>query len=300
MKIAISIPTYNRKNALEKLLEQVVFEIRDCEHLFKIYIFDNNSNDGTELLFKTKFNQDFFVYSKNERNFGILFNITKAITLPVEDFVLVLPDDVYLKTNGLKRIVNLLNREKPDLVILNRFDEKQTDDRTYSDLKIFYSENFHKITWLGGYIYNSNSFKNRDFYRISNTWFPHIEYTFLNVGNITKISYIYNDFIEKNPDIKDTYVLIDHWYNISTYLDHLMYDYNIDIRQGGYHTFLEYMMDFIQKSIKDNLLKSDDRGKIDLMMNKFRYYSLWMFFKLKKVSILKEMKEKLKITHEKK
>ena len=72
-KLTIAIPTYNRKDLLERCLNSIIPQMdKDIE----IFISDNASSDGTEEMVREKFNYPFIRYRKNEENIGSDRNFT--------------------------------------------------------------------------------------------------------------------------------------------------------------------------------------------------------------------------------
>jgi glycosyltransferase involved in cell wall biosynthesis len=273
MKLAISIPTYNRKDSLTTLLESVFKETENLptDVQIEVWIFDNCSTDDTEDFVKSNFAGHNIKYLRNEMNYGFLVNITRAIFVPVSDYLLLLPDDSILEKGALKRVTDMLRAQQPDLLILNRYDN--CDDKTYSDVFDFFEEHFNTITWMGGYVYSKKAFSNRNFFEVSKTWFPHVEYVFNNRENITKIIYLKNDVARKNEGIADTYLRLDHLYNILVYLDYIYYRYGIKITMNSYKKFLDWIEEQLVLSATDRSFYIENQNRIDRMIEKYLIYS---------------------------
>lgn len=280
MNLAISIPTYNRKEALKLLLNSIIREIKEIQTDFKIniFIFDNCSTDGTEDLIKEIKNNHNINYYKNEINYGLLINVTKAIFEPTSDYLLLLPDDAILEKKSLKRIIDVIQNQQPDIIVLNRIDN--FGDKIYSDIGNFFNAHFNKITWLGGYVYNQKSFQNKNFFRVSKSWFPHIEYIFNNKENVKKIIYLKNDIVRKNENIPDTYLSIDHWYNILTYLDYINYEYEIKIKRNAYKKFLDMIETNLISAMSNKPYYLENKNKVDSITNRYPIYSFSSYIKL--------------------
>lgn len=280
MNLAISIPTYNRKEALKLLLNSIFREIKEIQTDFKIniFIFDNCSTDGTEDLIKEIKNNHNINYFKNEINYGFLINITKAIFVPISDYLLLLPDDVILEKKSLKRIIDVIQNQQPDIVVLNRFDNY--DDKIYGDIGNFFNAHFNKITWMGGYVYNQKSFRNKNFFSVSKSWFPHVEYIFNNKENVKKIIYLKNDIVRKNENIPDTYLLIDHWYNILVYLDYINYEYGVKIKRNAYKEFLDMIKGNLINVISNKSHYMENQNKVDSIIDKYAIYSFSSYIQI--------------------
>lgn len=286
MNLAISIPTYNRKEALELLLNSIFREIEEIQTNFEIniFLFDNYSTDGTEDLIKGIKNIYNIHYYKNEMNYGAGINITKAMFMPTSDYLLLLPDDAILEKKSLKRIIDVIQNQQPDIIALNRFDN--FGDKTYSDIGNFFNEHFNKITWMGGFVYNQKSFRNKNFCRVSTSWFPHIEYIFNNKENVKKIIYLKNDIVRKNEDIPDCYLPIDHWYNIIKYLNYINYEYGVKIKCNAYKKFFDMIEIKLINAINNKSYYMENQNKIDSIINKYVTYSISSYIKMLKRKLI--------------
>lgn len=116
--LSICIPTYNRKNILEKCLKSFINEAYYLN--IPVIISDNNSNDWTNILLKNiskKYsNIQYFIQNENKWiDFNMLFVADKCIT----KYWLWLWDDDLIIKNKLIEILNYLKTNNYDAIFLN-------------------------------------------------------------------------------------------------------------------------------------------------------------------------------------
>ena len=91
MRFSICIPTYNRKEILQKTVDEI---LESNNLVFDLVVCDNFSTDGTEEFCKDKQKKDGrFKYYRNERNIGISGNIQKCIENSETDYIYLLSDE---------------------------------------------------------------------------------------------------------------------------------------------------------------------------------------------------------------
>jgi len=109
-KLTITIPAYNQTLYLRKLLESLKEQTFQDFNL--VIIDDQSSEDYPDLL--KDFAGDFAIrYIRNERNFGAIGNMFKAINFPVEtDYIVCLHEDDFLHNDYLQLAVTLLEENE--------------------------------------------------------------------------------------------------------------------------------------------------------------------------------------------
>ena len=110
--IEIAVLTYNRKAYLEKMLESLVAQTVSG---FKISIFDNASDDGTDALvedFISKNPTQNIHYFKNEKNLGQDGNFAKAVKNTSATYTIVSHDDDMFHPRFVEIAFKILNKEK--------------------------------------------------------------------------------------------------------------------------------------------------------------------------------------------
>ncbi len=183
--LSFAIPTYNRANSLEKLLNNVLPQAKELKDDVEICISDNGSTDNTREVvagFKNKYPDLTIKYSKNKENLGVDANIIKVADMCDGDFVWTFGDDDLIVSSGLNAVVSFLKKNKENyikdigLIVLrvkSYFIDKQTGKKTiYVDtfdknkpetIKIDRKEviglSFPQIAFLSILIYNNSLLK---------------------------------------------------------------------------------------------------------------------------------------------
>ena len=102
-KLSILIPTYNRRDRLEKTFPGLISNSsKDIEFI----IVDNNSKDSTEEFFKKYCKKDSRIkYFKNHSNIGPNRNIYRAYLESKSDWITIFPDDDFIKKEFLDELL---------------------------------------------------------------------------------------------------------------------------------------------------------------------------------------------------
>jgi Glycosyl transferase family 2 len=164
--LTISIPVYNRKEEVEKLLESIVLQksFNENINLVEVVITDNASTDWTFDLVKTyskKF-PNIHIYRNNE-NIGMTRNFIQTINNSVWKYVWLFWSDDLLASNSLTVILEVLQRFDPDL-LLNKYtiwSSNMNWEYGYIywniDIKWFHGLNDF-INYLSTYLKDNNSY----------------------------------------------------------------------------------------------------------------------------------------------
>lgn len=142
--LSICIPTYNKKNQLNSLLEYLIKQ--DISNI-KIIVIDNASTDGTDIMMKEFTTNSQIIYKRNKRNFGFDGNVLRLIEegKKYSKYSLWLGDDDAPTKDFFIDIIKLLKTNNPDIVMLNFFISNSSEQMTY--LEQDYVENdFAKFT----------------------------------------------------------------------------------------------------------------------------------------------------------
>ena len=111
-RVAISIPTYNRKEYLENLLESIDNQIgisEDFKKFFGVYVCDNASDyDVAALLLNYSTEIQFH---RHQTNLGAQFNIDYAYSWPEAEYVWVIGDDEVLAPGALSIVREILSKK---------------------------------------------------------------------------------------------------------------------------------------------------------------------------------------------
>ena len=126
--LEIIIPTFNRKQHIERTLKQLLAEnspVRDCS----ITVVDNASTDGSDEIIEGFVKQYKNVeHIRNPRNIGLGGNIAKCYALAKAPYVWVLGDDDSFKWNTWYEIENALKTGDYDLLLTRKRDLKGTSN----------------------------------------------------------------------------------------------------------------------------------------------------------------------------
>ena len=117
MKVSCVIVTYNRKELLQECLEAVLNQTYEVN---KIYVIDNNSTDGTYLLFtKENILSDRIEYIKLNENLGGAGGFEKGmknIDYSETDWVWIMDDDTIPTNTALEELLNCNEKLKDEKV----------------------------------------------------------------------------------------------------------------------------------------------------------------------------------------
>lgn len=113
MKLAILIPTYNRKTYLMENLAMLAGFIRQIRKLDRICIIisDNCSTDGTEMAVRTFIEENSEIkveYYLNEQNIGIGANIFKVFGLARSEYAMFVGDDDFISCEYLHHVMQAI------------------------------------------------------------------------------------------------------------------------------------------------------------------------------------------------
>lgn len=116
--LAFCIPTYNRSEILEEVLEDLISKIKD--YGFFILISDNFSTDDTKIIVnKFMLKYEYIIYNQQTENLGADKNIQSTLKLFKANYYWLIGDSACLKNKSLLPILNFINVEKPDAYIIN-------------------------------------------------------------------------------------------------------------------------------------------------------------------------------------
>ena len=168
--LSICIPTYNRKVRLEALLKNL---IAWNKNEIPIIVFDNASNDGTDVMVRKYVNK--IIYLRNTENLGHDGNYLRLIEdgKKYSKYSLWLGDDDCVTEDFFDDIPTILKNEEPDLVVLNQ---------------IHYSNNFFQIVRriIGGkknVLNNNKDVIVRDIKYFYNVFYDKLSFGILVVNN---------------------------------------------------------------------------------------------------------------------
>jgi len=115
--LTVAIPTFNRPDSLEKIIIQLS---KEKNRSFLILISDDGSSDVTMVMVK-KYQKKMpnLVYSKNKSNLGFTENIIKIYELAKTRYIWFLSDDETVLSGTIYKILKVLDKYKPTIVLFN-------------------------------------------------------------------------------------------------------------------------------------------------------------------------------------
>lgn len=119
--LTIAIPTFNRAELLDKQLSWLAQAIKGCESDCEILISDNCSTDNTEFVIKkwqAIISNVSFKSNRNNKNIGLMSNITYCINNASSKYLWVIGDDDEIQEKALSYVVHNL-KLYPDLTLLS-------------------------------------------------------------------------------------------------------------------------------------------------------------------------------------
>ena len=109
-KISVSLLVFNEKHSLEKTIIKAYKELEKLYLEFELWIFDNCSNDGTDVLVNSLLKKyKNLRYYKQEKNFGYAINFQTALKLPVSDYKFVIDGDGQYDLEDVKECIEILD-----------------------------------------------------------------------------------------------------------------------------------------------------------------------------------------------
>lgn len=173
--LSICIPTYNRKDKLEEMLNIMIPKI--SEYNIPIYISDNCSNDDTEqLIFGIKKVYKNIVYTKNTQNIGFDRNFEKVIKLSNTKYQWILGDDDIVEESTIDELINALDKNYKILVLNRRgFNGLSIEsDLEYSSKEIILSEKGGHISYISTLVISKEVSEDFDFCNYYGSEFIHL------------------------------------------------------------------------------------------------------------------------------
>lgn len=166
-KLTIAIPTYNRANYLEILLNSILIQYKEVKEFLELIISDNASTDNTrEVVDKYLLLGLEIQYFCQTENLGPDRNIANCFIKARGEYVWIVGDDDQLLPSSLNKIFNILKLEAPDLVYAPYIMEdcSRTFPKQHSSInfKVFHSNAsfikkvHHKITFISSNIINKS------------------------------------------------------------------------------------------------------------------------------------------------
>ncbi|WP_259699727.1 glycosyltransferase family 2 protein [Pseudomonas protegens] len=201
-KLSIVIPTYNRANFLEHLLESHMPMLE--KHQVKVFISDNGSTDETcKIIERLKEKYPSLYYHQNKENLGADLNIETALKMPETDYIWLLGDTYNFCEDVLIYVLKSLDSNY-DHILLNVGNEVKTvTSQIYTDQNKLLDDLFWLMTCLSVHIYSRKLINNANFKRYRGCHFLQtgilLEYIDQNKFNIC---WSLEHSVDRKPEIK--------------------------------------------------------------------------------------------------
>lgn len=144
-KISICIPTYNREEHLRVLLDSIVLQTCFSEDI-EIFIYDDPSSDNTESMvweYTKKYSN--IRYHRNTVRAGMMPSILDSILQCSWEYIWLFGSDDIMGPFWLRTMLQLINEQKPDIILNNyqdanlgiNYQESNLQYDTYSTISAF-------------------------------------------------------------------------------------------------------------------------------------------------------------------
>ena len=132
--LSLCIPTYNRADCLDRLLNAVVPQVSPYGEQVEICIANNGSTDNTRQIvsdFQSK-HPGLIKYHENETNLGFDRNVIAAVSMADGEFVWTFSDDDLIVEDGFGKVMEVIkrNRHKDMGGLVVKFSSYTSDDET--------------------------------------------------------------------------------------------------------------------------------------------------------------------------
>lgn len=154
IKLAICIPTYNRPEVIQELVEKIA--PRYWQYGFDLYIYDSSENEQTEMVVQTWINKYTKLHyvkvdSKIHSNLKV-YNIFKEFSASLEyDYLWVCSDAISWSNHVLDSIDKCI-QQGYDMIIPNYRDVENLEDREYTDENALFLDCAWHMTLYGSTI----------------------------------------------------------------------------------------------------------------------------------------------------
>jgi len=109
-KISVSLLVFNEKHNLEKTISKTYNDLEKLSIEFELWIFDNHSNDGTDLLLNSLLKKyKNLRYYRQEKNYGYSVNFQTALKLPVSDYKFIVDGDGQYDLEDANECIKILD-----------------------------------------------------------------------------------------------------------------------------------------------------------------------------------------------
>jgi glycosyltransferase involved in cell wall biosynthesis len=252
--LTICIPTYNRANALDKVL-QYLSDYYNRGLVFDVLISDNASTDNTfGIVSKWKESMPSISYHRQPKNMGSDYNFMTCFSLFKTEFCWLLGDTRYVEYKELDFLLSELSdkNQRYDGYIINCRKDLELPTKVYTEINALVSEQGWHMTNNASCIITKKSFKYGRYHRYLNTWFIHeggfIEY--LCTLDEFKVKY----FSKNNISVKGFSKLDNFDKKNTSWMPNVL-----DIFGRCWYMFVMSLPNQIRIDVKEKVCKDHDR-----------------------------------------
>ncbi len=257
--LTIGIPTYNRAEALRRLLAVIMPE---CDRLgVEVLVSDNASSDLTGVVLRDFSNYGKLRVLQSARNLGFDANLLNLFTHAAGRFLWLMGDDDLPDVSKLPELIRQLQREPaPGFIFVNyRFNDGKAFENkpllfSLADPQSFIDRTLHRATLISTNIYDLGLFKRVrvDPLCVGRGWIQlHLQLLFLSAiqqagGSIMRI-----DNIMVKQGSGSTEYLLGTWQKI--FIDD--FSFTLDASQRDRLDIKRFKMNFYRLNVRERLFK---------------------------------------------
>lgn len=264
-KLAIAIPTYNRHLILRENLLIMLPDLR--RYNIPVYISDDSDNYYTrDMISELKIKYDNIKYYKNDPSLGHDKNCLKTLEIPNEEYIWYLGDSQVIKHQGIKTILDLLEKNNFDFILVNAENRNiDIDSQHYRVANEFFVDLAWHATLTGITIYRKEILFRKDYNK-------YIGSNFIQLGiileelleNTNALCWLNNEMIYVNKNKAESYwtknifkVFSEDWFDfINDLPQEYLYENKLQVlKSHSYYTGIFKFKNYITLR-KRNILNS--------------------------------------------
>jgi len=125
--LSICIPTYNRGKEIKRLIDSILIQEWFSDKIW-IYIYDDPSTDNTQIIIQDYMKKYKNIhYHRNSIRLGMMPSILDSILTCTWEYIRLFGSDDIMWPYGIKTILSLIEKEKPDLILSNYWTANKID-----------------------------------------------------------------------------------------------------------------------------------------------------------------------------
>ena len=278
--LSILIPTYNRASYLDNCLNSIFSQLdEELKNKIEIIVSNNASTDNTEEIMK-KYSQNMDVdykYSSNLENLGFDGNFYKLHNEASSLFCWILGDNEYLEKRSLKKIIEILEKNKDSGVIYisNKIKNKNLEQITSNK---FLEKVSYNITFISAIIWKKDYQIELEYSEVKDSLFTQVFFYLNNLSKIEKNLIVYGKYFSSLEVGNGGYKLFEIFSNS---FNRVLKKYHIDkkvVDKINRDMCLSFFPIWILESKKQNKKTTFKQEDIYMTLKKIqaRYLYFWL------------------------